>query len=263
MAMALGRIKHWIRLATDAEYREVDRLLNLPRKQAGTTMLLGRALSYVDARSCALQHRVIFKHGIYAIRCDGSRPRILDIGANIGMATIYLKRLFPSAKIDAFEADPEIVQVLRKNISSFDLHDVEVHHAAASDKEGSLFFVSNGADGGHLARSTSEDSVAVPAVRLRDWLEKPTDFLKLDVEGAEFGILADCRDRLKNVSQLFVEYHSFSGEKQQLPELLFILRDAGFRIFIQTDYCAPAPLNDPVCDGPMDLRLNIFGSRLG
>jgi len=259
--MAFRRIRHWIRLGIDAHYREIDRLLKLPRRQRGVTRLLGHPMYFIDGRSCALQHRVIFEHGIYALQSGNSVPRILDVGANIGMATVYLKRRFPSARIDAFEADPDIVQVLRQNIALFNLKDVEVHHAAASDKAGSLLFISTGADGGHLSRSAGE-GVAVPAVRLRDWLSEPVDFLKLDVEGAETAIISDCKGRLRNVSKLFVEYHSFANEEQRLPELLEILRDAGFRLFIQTDYCSQSPLDDPVCDGPMDLRLNIFATRL-
>jgi precorrin-6B methylase 2 len=214
----------------------VDRLLKLPRKQVGTTRLLGPEMFFVDGRSCALQHLVIFENGIYSMRPDRTNPRIIDAGANIGMATLYLKQLFPSAKIEAFEADPDIVKVLKKNIASFDLHDVTVHHAAASDK-------------------------AVRAVRLRDWLHDPVDFLKLDVEGAECDIIADCESLLKNVSQIFVEYHSLAAEEQRLPEMLATLRNTGFRIFVQTDYCAPSPLLDPVCDNSMDLRLTIFGTQ--
>ena len=262
MTMGLRRIERWVRLATNGHYREVDRLLKLPRKQAGTTRLLGPELFFVDGRSCALQHHVIFERGIYAMRRDHTSPRIIDAGANIGMATLYFKRLFPSAKIDAFEADPGIVQALRKNVASFDLHDVEVHHAAVSDKTGTVEFVSTGLDGGYVSKSDNQASVTVRAVRLRDWLDDPIDFLKLDIEGSECDIITDSQAHLKKVSQIFVEYHSLAAERQVLPEMLAALRNAGFRIFVQTEYCAPRPLLDPACDNSMDLRLNIFGTKV-
>jgi len=262
MTLGLRRAEHWARLTTDSQYREVERLLKLPRNQAGTTRLLGPQLFFVDGRSCALQHRVIFENQIYAMHSEHKSPRIIDAGANIGMATLYLKQLFPSAKIDTFEADPNIVEVLQKNIDSFGLHDVAVHHAAVSDKTGTVQFVSSGPDSGYVSKSANQASVAVPAVRLSDWLGEPIDFLKLDIEGAECDVILDCLSHLKNVSGIFVEYHSFAGEPQRLPEMLANLQDAGFRIFVQTDYCPPCPLLDPASDLSMDLRLNVFGTQL-
>jgi FkbM family methyltransferase len=216
---------------------------------------------FVDGRSCALQHRVIFEHRIYAMLCDHANPRTIDAGANIGMAALFFRRLFPSAKIDAFEADPGIVQVLRQNVDSFGLHDVEVHHAAVSDKTGTVQFVSTGLDSRYVSKLANQASMAVPAVRLRDWLDEPIDFLKLDIEGAECDVIIGCLSHLKNVSRIFVEYHSLAAERQQLPEMLANPRDAGFRIFIQTDYCAPCPLLDPASYSAMDLRLNVFERR--
>ncbi len=261
MAIGVRRIKHWMRLATDIHYREFDRLLTLPRKQAGITRLLGPEMFFVDGRSCALQYRHIFEHRCYALQLDSTAPYMLDAGANIGMATLYFKQLFPSAKIDAFEADPGIVEVLRKNVTSFHLRDVKVHHAAVSDKVGDLQFVSTGLDNGYVSRVPNEQTVTVPSVRLRDWLQEPVDFLKLDVEGTECDIIADLRPQLKNVSRIFVDYHSMVAQRQRLPEMLTCLQEAGFRIFIQTDFCPSSPLLDPVSDGPMDMRLDIFGTR--
>ena len=257
----LGAIRHLAKLASDVRYRETTRLLSFPRKQAGTTRLLGPELSFVDGRSCALQYHVMFEKGLYATGIKREAPRIIDAGANIGMATIYFKRLFPDARVITFEADPKIASVLRKNVASFKLQNVEINQAAVTDKEGNLVFVADGADGGHLSPSDDAIGERVSVVRLRDWLEEPTDLLKLDVEGSEVDIIFDCSDHLKNVSKIFVEYHSFARKEEVLPEFLLALRSAGFRIFIQTDYCAPSPLLDQRCDGSMDLRLNIFGVR--
>jgi FkbM family methyltransferase len=196
-------------------------------------------------------------------------PRILDVGANIGMATIYFKSVFPEARIDAFEADPVVANVLKHNVDAFNLRDVRVHNVAASDKAGTLVFLSNGSDGGRLVeanelvdlRSKSESTVEVPAVRLKDCLSESIDFLKIDIEGAEYEVIADCQDSLHFVRHIFVEYHSFVSRPQLLPEFLSFLRDAGFRLFVQTDYCASSPLKSPASDAGMDLRLNIFGTR--
>jgi hypothetical protein len=49
----------------------------------------------------------------------------------------------------------------------------------------------------------------VESVRLRDYLDKPIEMLKIDIEGPEYIILKDCEDVLFNVSYIFIEYHSF------------------------------------------------------
>jgi hypothetical protein len=71
----------------------------------------------------------------------------------------------------------------------------------------------------------------VRTVRLRDYLDQPIEFLKLDIEGAEVPVLLDCSDRLEQVEHLFVEYHSFIGLPQPLDCLISILRSAGFRFY--------------------------------
>jgi FkbM family methyltransferase len=246
-----------IRFATDARYREFHRLLKM-EGQPGTTNLLGdRELTFVDGLSCARQHLVIFTQGLYSMKCGGA-PRILDAGANIGMASLYFKETFPAAIVTAFEPDPCIADVLQRNLSSFGHDDVEVVRAAVSDREGVMSFSPDNSDGGRLARDGDQE---VRVVRMRDWLNEPVDLLKLDIEGAEFDVLMDCSVRLGNVSKLFVEYHSFASQPQRLPELLTILREAGFRVHMQTDYCATSPLYEAAIDNGMDLRLNIFGSR--
>lgn len=254
----ISRLKHLSKLATDAGYREFHRLLTLPRKRPGTTHLLGPPLSFVDGRSCALQHLVIFQHGLYAMSSAVESPRILDVGANIGMATLYFKQSFPKARISAFEPDPSISEVLQKNLIAFGHRDVDVYRVAVSDHAGTKNFSPDNSDGGRFA-ADGENVVSV--VRMRDWLDEPVDLLKIDIEGAEFDVIIDCRDRLKNVTRLFVEYHSFTSKPQRLPELLTIVRDAGFRLYVQTDFCAPSPMKDAFSDNEMDLRLNIFAVR--
>ena len=63
----------------------------------------------------------------------------------------------------------------------------------------------------------------VRCVRLNDLLNEEIDFLKIDIEGAELPVLKDCSDNLKNVKNLFVEYHGKYDEMFKLNEILEIL----------------------------------------
>ena len=42
--------------------------------------------------------------------------RVLDIGANIGQSSYTFRKIFPNAEIHAFEPNPLIFEVLRKNL---------------------------------------------------------------------------------------------------------------------------------------------------
>ena len=87
------------------------------------------------------------------------------------------------------------------------------------------------------------------------------DFLKLDIEGAEVDVLADCHPKLQNVDKMMVEYHSHSQERQRLHEMLHILQEAGFRYHIKETFTCLHPFLDRgLCVG-MDLQLNVFAYR--
>lgn len=211
--------------------RELQRVRKLPRYTPGRTTFLGRPFEYLDSSSYYFLHQEIFKEEVYAFFASNSSPRIIDGGSNIGLSVIYFKKLFPAARIIAFEADPKIAEVLKRNLLYQGITDVEVRAEALWSCETVLSFQSEGADGGKLVKSM-EKSIRVPAVGISELLCEKVDFLKLDIEGAEIEVLQSCSSSLKNVDRVFIEYHSFANETQKLPSLLETIRDAGFRFFI-------------------------------
>jgi FkbM family methyltransferase len=241
--------------------RELARVRRQPRYTPGTTMLLGFPIIYVDSSSYFFLHEEIFQEEVYAFNSANQSPRIIDGGANIGLSVIYFKRRFPNSRITAFEADPAVAQVLKKNLQVRGLGDVEVRAEALWSRDGELAFQTEGADGGRIG-SSSGSVVKVPAVALIDQLVEPIDFLKLDIEGAEFEALQSCRGRLGNVEKAFIEYHSRAGESQQLPDLLALLRDEGFRCFVTApSVFSPKPLQEIRPYAGFDMVLNIFCTR--
>ncbi len=243
--------------------RERYRLARLPRYTATTTTLHGRRIAIVDAASFLVDVEEIFRRRVYDFAAADEAPRILDCGANIGLATIFLKQRFPRARVVAFEPDPAICAALRSNVAAFALTDVEVRQAAVWTAATTLRFWREGAHSGRVARGDDAGSfVDVPAERLRDLLADGADLLKLDVEGAETEILLDCRDRLSAVAALFVEYHSRAEQSQTLDTLLAVLRGAGFRYHITPAQVSAHPfLERPLSHG-MDLQLNVYAFRV-
>jgi FkbM family methyltransferase len=250
---------------TDSAFRhkhlEMRRLSKMPRYHHTTTDLVGKPLEIVDNTSFFAIYEEIFEKEIYRFASQSQTPRIIDGGANIGLASIYFKLLFPQATVIAFEPDHDVCAVLKRNLKSFGFDDVEVREEALWSEETDLSFVAEGADSGRLDDEPTSSSTVVKAVRARDLLTDQVDFLKLDIEGAEIEVLEDCSDVLGNVENIFVEYHSFARKPQEIDKLFQILSAAGFR----TKASTPSAQNRPFVDHGeylgMDFLINVYAYR--
>lgn len=244
---------------------ELYRVEALPRSKQFDTRLDGKIIRGVDSDAYVAMHREIFGSSIYQFQASSNAPYILDCGANIGLSVIYFKSLYPAARVVAFEPDPDVFEVLDGNVRAFDLKDVVLLSKGVWTSNSVLQFIADPVYGlgGYIAPDGGDSrAVEVPVVRLRDYLGKSIDMLKLDVEGAECEVVSDCADMLKNVKNIFIEYHSVVGRPQCLGQLLSSLSDAGFRVHIHP---AGAHSHKPfVCldalNG-MDMQLNLFGVR--
>ena len=176
----------------------------------------------------------IFIDEVYKFAAQRADPTIIDCGANIGLSAIYFKSHWPAARVVAFEPDPSVFDLLQKNMKERKLANIDARNVAAWIDGSTLKFEADGALGGRLSDAAPDGRtrIEVQGVRLRDLLDSPIDFLKIDIEGAEYPVLKDCRDRLHNVANLFVEYHAAAGEPQRLDEILSWLSDAGFRYYM-------------------------------
>jgi FkbM family methyltransferase len=243
------------------KHREISRLRSLPRYERAVTALTGRELEVVDAASFLFMHGEIYEQQIYCFKASTPRPYIIDGGANVGLSVLYFKQLYPESRIIAFEPDEDVFSVLERNVERSGYRDIELLRRALWSSETTLSFMREGADGGRIAQPADENCRSIQTARLRDYLDGPVDFLKLDIEGAETEVLMDCADRLGNVENLFVEYHSFVSRPQTLNTLIDILADAGFRLHIHPPITSPQPFLRREVHLDMDMQLNIFAFR--
>jgi FkbM family methyltransferase len=236
-------------------------LLTAPRYKEVTVKLLGHDFRVADPVSFYWSYREIFLQEIYRFESSKSSPLIIDCGANYGTSIVYFNKIFPSARIVAVEADPDIFKFLQSNIVMGELKNVKSLNRAVSVGTKPVKFYSEGADSGRLhylegGRKTFE----IEPVKLDDLIEDEVDFLKIDIEGAETQVLCSC-EKLGHVSQLFVEYHSFKNSRQTLADLLYKLSQHDFRYYVHTEFCSPRPLTQEKLYLGMDLQLNIFARR--
>jgi FkbM family methyltransferase len=230
-----------------------------------TVRLFGYSFFYTNEFWFLHGMHEIFIDKTYWFKTDKSEPLIIDCGSNIGLSLIYFKKLYPKARIIAFEPDPSNFEILNKNLHSFHLNDVQTHNKAIWKEDAVLQFASTASSVGSKIAVSSEidsDVTSVAAVDLSGYLkEGPVDFLKIDIEGAEFEVINACSEYLSNVKNLFIEYHSLPDQPQQLHALLGIIQDAGFRYYLKEAW---QNMKYPFVDQKTvmyDLQVNIFCYR--
>lgn len=247
-----------------SQHHELERLRHWPARKIGVAQLLPYPVEFLDAASFLSIWREIYERRLYDFESDSASPRILDGGANIGLASLFWKSVYPQARITAFEPDPEISAVLERNLAAGGVRDVEIVSKALWNADTRLSFVPDDSDGGYVTvQEPFEKGVAleVKATRLWPYLQEEIDFLKLDIEGAETVVLRDCATALHRIKRLFIEYHGFPDQPQELPEMLLLLKQAGFRLHVQSELHSMQPFRARLIDAGMDNRVNIFAWR--
>lgn len=244
------------------DYLYCRKISKITRYKNFETKLLGHTIECIDSASFLFMFKEIFRKEIYKFASNKKDPVIIDCGANIGLSVIYFKQLFPKAIITAFEPDLKIFDVLKKNVESFGYPDVSLINKGVWNTDGTLSFFSEGADAGHIEANANEANSKIEVTSLRPFLNKEIDFLKIDIEGAEYTVLEDVKDLLHNVPNIFIEYHSYSNKQQVLSDILYILKNAGYRFFITAPgLTSPYPFIHLDEYEHMDMQLNIYCIR--
>jgi FkbM family methyltransferase len=258
-------IKRKLNKSTLKTQTKFDTLKLVPRYTKTSTVIDGYTLIIPDSASFLFMYNEIFKSEIYKFNTENRTPYIIDGGANIGLASIYFKKLYPNAEIVAFEPDPSIYDILEKNINSYAFEAIKLIKKGLWDEEATLKFQSEGADAGLLGtfdKTENNSTYDVSVTSLKPFLQKRVDFLKLDIEGAETVVLKDIAKDLDKVERIFIEYHSFVNQEQTLNEIIEILKQANFRLYVSSPgITSKSPfININVYRG-MDMQLNIYGVK--
>jgi FkbM family methyltransferase len=238
-----------------AAWRHADqRAAATPRFTPGSIRMLDYELQYSDLLTFCPQWHDIFIDGALEFRAPCAAPRILDCGGNVGLASLFFKRRFPGARITAYEADPALFAMMKANLAANGASDVETVQAALWTANGRVMFRVEGSDSGmidSLSGAVAGMSVDVPSVRLRDVIangargdDDRIDLLKLDIEGAENAVLADCEPVLDRVGAIVMDLHEFAPTDRQAPRVFDLLTRSGFTYAV--DEFVPQPWRPPV-----------------
>lgn len=219
---------------------------------------------FKNPKSFLQSTKEIFSQNTYKFSSSSQSPFIIDCGAYIGTSILYFKKLFPSCKVIGFEPDTDNYKILDKNINNWRFKDVKILNEAIWISNGFVDFQSNGDMTGHVTenKKTEKTISRIKSTRLLDLLEQKIDFLKIDIEGAEYDVLIDCKDNLVNVENLFIEYHSRFSEEHKLIEILEILHKSNFKFYIkEAANIYFEPFIKKMTENNFDIQLNIFAFR--
>ena len=164
------------------------------------------------------------------------RPRIVDLGANIGLYALSEVSRFGSAcRVIAVEPDRENLALLAENVAQNQMQDqIEIEDAAVGVENGTVLFHEGQDKLSHVLRPSDEQGGAVE-VRARDafQLMDGADLVKIDIEGSEWPILRDPRLRDLSAIAIALEWHDHLSESDNPRSLAQeLLEDAGFRVVV-------------------------------
>lgn len=143
---------------------------------------------------------------------------ILDLGCNIGLTILNYQTLWPNATIVGVELDDENVRLARQNTNA------TIIHAAVAAENGIRYYDPTVAPFAFRLGTGNRQVQTVTLQSLVDMCGGFADFVKMDVEGAEFEILTKDAD-LTRIGSILVEIHNQS----KVDEIQTILQDHGFQ----------------------------------
>jgi FkbM family methyltransferase len=166
---------------------------------------------------------------------------ILDLGSRDGYQSVEFRNWFPNAKIIAFEANPNQINLMHDVTKGYNI-DIVPKAVGNYNGKTSFFLCSGNVGGSSLlkignhtrSRTWYQKEIEVDVVRVDDWCKEnnivEVDLLWVDVQGAEKIVFEGCGDILNNVKAICTEVeiaHMYQDSvlKNELDNLLL---DKGF-----------------------------------
>ncbi|VVB63450.1 Hexuronic acid methyltransferase AglP [uncultured archaeon] len=244
--LALFELSEFIRETDIASIKITDGLVTMTTRSTGIRL----ACEFADKRSAPLE---ALNFGNYEKtewemlrRMMGKSFVVWDIGANVGWYALNLARLFPQARVLAFEPIPSTFRHLERNVQINNLSNIYIYNFGFSDGSGHIKFYlpsknSANASFANLSGDESALQVICQVMRMDDFAEESDlkmDLVKCDVEGAELLVLkggAGSIERYKPV--IFTEMlRKWSAKFEYHPnQIIGLLGDMGYRCFTTLD----------------------------
>lgn len=147
----------------------------------------------------------------------GKYKKVMDIGANIGLHTVILKKC--GYDVFSFEPDPTHYQILKRNIALNEGNASHANNSAISNKSGHMEFIRvlGNTTGSHLAGAKKNEygeleKFQVVVEDINQYINE-MDLIKLDAEGHEKEILLSTKIEAWFNTDAFVEIENAENAK--------------------------------------------------
>jgi FkbM family methyltransferase len=160
---------------------------------------------------------------------------VIDIGANIGVFSIYAATQAEDVRVYALEPFPENCDWLKRNVEENELDNVVVFEKAVSgDSKAKTLYVSD-AWVGHSLNNQEESvgKIEIECVTLDDLTQTVAqcDLLKIDCEGCEYDVLYNSSySTFRKIRKIVGEYHDIDSDRMTGKSLCDFLVERRFEI---------------------------------
>jgi FkbM family methyltransferase len=152
--------------------------------------------------------REIWFQEVYRPPFDGPSGVLLDLGANIGMTSVWLATRFAFTQVIAVEPDPNNAALVRQNLELNGISG-QVLEAAIGPKEGTARFHSS--ELSNLGRLSENGSLLVPMISVDTIIKKLAvrsfALIKIDIEGGEQDLFDGPIGWLACAHAIIIEFH--------------------------------------------------------
>lgn len=225
------RLAYWPRLFSDILLYRVMRFVRLPWEDATRTVEMrgGTRLTYRLNRGDIQAIREVWLDEVYLPPQEAHALRqVVDLGANIGFASIYLARRLHAACVVAVEPDPHNGAILQRNLEQNNVPGIVVG-AAVSHFDGHASFRSERAS--NLGQLDAHGDLRVRVISMASVNEQLQDpgapaLLKIDIEGGEEQLFTGDLAWLGRFDCVLAELHP---GRVDLARIAGLIEDDGLR----------------------------------
>lgn len=158
---------------------------------------------------------------------------VLNVGANLGYYTLLAAALLPDARIDAYEPQPALVELMQRSAVVNGFSNVIVHQCALGSKPGTAWLRQFG-DYLGSAMVTSGSAIAgsnAISIEIRTLDQEglaPHELVIIDAEGYEFEVLKGAQARIKESDRIAILLEFSASRYSDKSEFVNWIQSNGF-----------------------------------
>jgi FkbM family methyltransferase len=165
------------------------------------------------------------------------KDTVIDVGAHIGLFSLYASQHCTKGQIYAFEPMKENYEVLKSNIQINNFSNIKAENYAISKSTSKIILYQNNDDSGHSKFIKTNNPIEVNSKSLNDFFNEEKiekcDLLKLDCEGSEYEIIEGLKDEnFKKIEKMIIEYHLADSNPEMLKNLEKKLKRFSYNVSI-------------------------------